>query len=176
MDAFSVSLANGLQEPDMKRGRRCGVAGCFACFQTLMPLAGWCLVHTAEALFAAFSRFVPWIALALLLFIGGKLLLEGLRNKGDAEAVPAVGVGALLLQGTATSIDALSVGFTTADMTFLPAAVQALVIGGVTFAVCLIGIRLGRRFGTRLAGKASVLGGGILIAIGVEIFVKGMIG
>lgn len=173
MDAFSVSLANGLQEPAMKRGKRFAVAGCFACFQTLMPLGGWLLVHTAETLFAAFSRFVPWIALALLGFIGGKMLLEGARNKEEA-AVPAVGAGALLLQGVATSIDALSVGFTTADMTFLPAAAQALVIGAVTFAVCLAGIRLGKRFGVRLAGKAAVLGGAILIFIGLEIFVKGV--
>lgn len=174
MDAFSVSLANGLQEPDMKPGRACAVAGCFAGFQTLMPLAGWFLVHTAETLFAAFSKSVPWIALALLLFIGGKMLREGLKNKGGTEAAPAVGAGALLLQGVATSIDALSVGFTTAGLSFLPAALQALVIGAVTFGVCMAGLRLGRRFGTRLAGKAAILGGGILIAIGLEIFIKGV--
>ena len=176
MDAFSVSLANGLQEPDMRSGKICAVAGCFAGFQTLMPLTGWLLVHTAETLFAAFSRFVPWIALGLLLFIGGKMLLEGIRNKEETGPPPAIGAGALLLQGLATSIDALSVGFTTAEMTFFPAAVQALVIGAVTFAVCFAGVRLGRRFGTRLAGKAAVLGGVILIAIGIEIFLKGILG
>ena len=115
MDAFSVSLANGLAEPRMKTGRMFGVAGVFAGFQFLMPLVGWICVHTVASLFSSFQKAIPWIALALLGFIGGKMLLEGIRNDAsDAETV-AVGVGALLLQGIATAIDALSVGFTIAD-------------------------------------------------------------
>ena len=176
MDAFSVSLANGLAEPRMKTGRMCGIAGVFAGFQTLMPLLGWICVRTVAALFSSFQAVIPWIALALLGFIGGKMLVEGLRS-GSEEAEPAaVGVGALLLQGVATAIDALSVGFTISDFAWPEALVESLIIGVVTFGICLGGLAIGKKFGTHLAGKATVLGGVILMAIGLEIFLKGILG
>ena len=160
MDAFSVSMANGLHEPRMKTGRMCLIAGTFGLFQILMPLLGWVCVHTIAELFTGFRRVIPWIALLLLGYIGGKMLLEGLRGEGsDADAV-AVSLGGLLLQGIATSIDALSVGFTIADSSWPAALTEALIIG--------------KFFGTKLAGKASILGGVILIAIGLEIFLKGV--
>lgn len=172
MDAFSVSLANGLAEPRMKMGRMFGVAGVFAGFQFLMPLVGWICVHTVASLFSSFQKAIPWIALALLGFIGGKMLLEGIRNDtSDAEPV-AVGVGALLLQGIATAIDALSVGFTIADYAWAEALVESLIIGAVTFGICLGGLAIGKKFGTRLAGKATLFGGIILIVIGMEIFLR----
>ncbi len=173
MDAFSVSLANGLNEPGMSKRRACAVAGTFAGFQFLMPMLGWVCVRRLVEAFAVFHRFVPWIALALLLLIGGSMLREGLRG-GEQEAA-AVGTGALLLQGVATSIDALSVGFTIADYGTAAALACSLIIGGVTFAICLVGLKLGRTAGTRLAGRAGVLGGAILIAIGIEIFLKGVL-
>ena len=172
MDAFSVSLANGLAEPRMKMGRMFGVAGVFAGFQFLMPLVGWICVHTVASLFSSFQKAIPWIALALMGFIGGKMLLEGIRNDAsDAEPV-AVGVGALLLQGIATAIDALSVGFTIADYAWAEALVESLIIGAVTFGICLGGLAIGKKFGTRLAGKATLFGGIILIVIGMEIFLR----
>lgn len=174
MDAFSVSLANGLNEPHMTRGKTCAVAGIFGFFQALMPLVGWLCVHTIAQRFAAFQHFIPWIALTLLLSIGGSMLLEGLRRKEGDGIPPAVGPGGLLLQGVATSIDALSVGFTIAEYPFPSALISALMIAAVTFLLCLTGLRLGKRFGTRLAGRASVLGGVILIAIGLEILVGGV--
>ena len=70
MDAFSVSLANGLNEPQMKKGRMCAMAGVFAFFQALMPMAGWVCVHTIVNMFHSFERCIPWIALILLSFIG----------------------------------------------------------------------------------------------------------
>ena len=174
MDAFSVSMANGLNEPQMPRKRMVAVAGTFALFQAAMPLIGWLCIHTISAAFAAFQKFIPWIALLLLLWIGGKMLLEGLRYQdSDAEAA-AVGVWALIVQGIATSIDALSVGFTIASYRFPAALVESLIIGVVTFAICLAGVFIGKKFGTKLAGKASVLGGIILIAIGLEIFLTGI--
>ena len=172
MDAFSVSLANGLHEPDMRRGRICVIAGVFAFFQFLMPMVGWVCVRTVSQHFAAFSRAVPYIALALLAFIGGQMLLEGLR--GGEEEAPAVGAAALLMQGIATSIDALSVGFTIAGYGALMALVCCLLIAVVTFVICVGGLLLGKTFGTRLAGKASILGGVILILIGLEIFITGV--
>lgn len=174
MDAFSVSLANGLNEPQMKRKRMCGIAGTFCGFQIAMPLIGWFCVHTIAEKFQAFQKFIPWIALALLLYIGGKMLIEGIKNKSTDEEKPAVGFWALMLQGVATSIDALSVGFTISDYKFPEALTEALIIGVVTFAICIGGLILGRKFGTKLAGKAGILGGVILIGIGIEIFVKGV--
>ena len=115
MDAFSVSMANGLNEPDMKRGKMCGIAGVFAGFQALMPMIGWICVRTVVQYFKMFERCIPWIALLLLGFIGGKMLVEGIRNGESGQGKPGLGIGALLVQGVATSIDALSVGFTIAE-------------------------------------------------------------
>ena len=152
----------------------CEIAGTFAIFQILMPLIGWFCVRTAAERFAAFHRLIPWIALVLLLYIGGKMLLEGLRG-GEREEAPVLTFTGLMLQGIATSIDALSVGFTIADYSWQEALAEALIIGAVTFGICVAGLKIGKRFGMKLAGKASVLGGVILIAIGLEIFLKGVV-
>ena len=175
MDAFSVSLANGLNEPDMKKPRMCAMAGVFAFFQFLMPLIGWICVHTIVQAFSAFESFIPWIALILLGFIGGKMLWEG-RGANDACEIrkPPVGLMGLAVQGVATSIDALSVGFTIAEYGFVMALVCCLIIAVVTFIICMGGLTLGRKFGCKLAGKASILGGVILIVIGLEIFITGV--
>ena len=169
MDAFSVSLANGLNEADMKRSRMCAIAGTFAGFQIAMPLAGWLCVRTIANLFESFRKFIPWIALILLLFIGGKMLIEGIQNKGDEEKA-AVGFAELMLQGIATSIDALSVGFTISEYTWPFALAESLIIGVVTFLICIAGLLIGMKAGMKLKNKASILGGVILIAIGIEIF------
>lgn len=179
MDAFSVSLANGLNEPAMKRQKMCGIAGVFAVFQALMPMTGWICVHTVVQYFTTFEKFIPWIALILLAYIGGKMLLEGIRQKEEADAeaeveTSGVGVKALLIQGVATSIDALSVGFTIADYGFVKALVCALIIAAVTFVICMAGLMIGKQFGTKLSNKAAILGGVILIFIGIEIFVTGV--
>ena len=175
MDAFSVSLANGLRQPRMPRRTMCLVAGTFAFFQILMPLLGWVFVRTIAETFQAVQKYIPWAALILLAYIGGSMIWEGLHRKAGDET-PPVGLRGLLVQGVATSIDALSVGFTIADYTWPFALVEALIIGAVTFLICMAGLHLGKRFGTILAGKASVLGGLILIAIGVEILLKSLLG
>lgn len=173
MDAFSVSLANGLNEQSMKKGKVFGIAGVFGVFQALMPLVGWICVHTILQHFKAFEKWIPWIALILLLFIGGKMLYEGIKNDEEAEA-SKVGIWMLLVQGVATSIDALSVGFTIAEYGFLMALVCVAIIGAITFAICLTGVLIGRKFGTKLSNKATIIGGVILILIGIEIFVTGL--
>ena len=174
MDAFSVSLANGLNEPKMKRCKMYSIAGVFAFFQALMPMLGWICVHTIVQYFKSFEVLIPWIALLLLLFIGGKMLIEGMKNKESNEEHGGVGLAALLIQGVATSIDALSVGFTISDYGFVMALVCSLLIAVVTFIICLAGLFIGRKFGTRLAGKASILGGIILVFIGLEIWITGV--
>ncbi len=176
MDAFSVSLANGLSEPSMKGRRMCLVAGIFALFQFAMPMIGWVCVHTVAKAFSGFQAAIPWIALALLTFIGGKMLYEGITCRGSECELHRNGIVALLVQGVATSIDALSVGFTISEYDWLMALICCLIIAAVTFLLCMGGILIGRRFGTALAGKASILGGVILLVIGIEIFVTGLIG
>lgn len=171
MDAFSVSLANGLNEPNMKRCKIAGVAGVFAAFQAIMPLTGWICVHTILQYFKAFEALIPWIALGLLGYIGGKMLYEGIKGGDAEEEKPGVGFAALMVQGVATSIDALSVGFTIAEYDLLAAVLAALLIAAVTFVICTAGILIGRKAGTKLAGKAGILGGCILIFIGLEIFI-----
>ena len=177
MDAFSVSLANGLHEPRMPRERMCFIAGVYAFFQFIMPMTGWACVHTIVVLFSAFRKLIPWIALGLLLYLGGKMILEGLqeRNSGSDGGEGACLSGKdLLLQGIATSIDALSVGFAIAEYALVPAFLASLIIATVTFIICIGGLLIGRRAGTALSWKASVLGGCILVLIGIEIFLKNL--
>lgn len=174
MDAFSVSLANGLNEPKMRKRRMCLIVGVFAIFQALMPFIGWVCVHTVLQYFQMFEKFIPWIALALLGYIGGNMLKDGIQNKEEEVEKAEVGFKALMIQGVATSIDALSVGFTIAEYGLLMAVAAALIIGVLTFFICFFGLDLGKRFGTIFSNKATIMGGIILIVIGLEIFITGM--
>lgn len=184
MDAFSVSIANGLADSGMKKRRMFLIAGTFAFFQFAMPMAGWFLVTRLAEMFEWFRPLIPWIALVLLLFIGGGLLRDGItelreskagnEKNDEPEAAAKLTLSALIVQGIATSIDALSVGFTTASYSGMQALVSSLIIGVVTLAICLAGLLIGRRLGELLQGRASILGGLILIGIGLEIWVKGV--
>ncbi len=181
MDAFSVSIANALSESSMRKSRMCFIAGVYAFFQFAMPMIGWICVHTIVEYFSKFETFIPWIALALLLWIGGKMIWEAVHGE-EEETADADGSSAaakltfltLLIQGVATSIDALSVGFTIADYGLLMALVASLIIAGVTFAICMTGLLIGKKAGDKLGAKATLFGGIILVGIGIEIFVKGV--
>ena len=175
MDAFSVSLANSMSDPKMRKSRMGLIAFTFAFFQAAMPLIGWICVHTVVEYFKSFEKFIPWIALVLLCYIGGSMLIDGIKNKdGDDDEVKKLTFVTLMLQGIATSIDALSVGFTIASYNFIMAFVSALVIALVTFVICVAGLIIGKKFGTKLSDKATIFGGIILILIGIEIFVTGI--
>ena len=171
MDAFSASLANGLNEPKMKFKRMSVIAGVFALFQFAMPMLGWICVSTVAQYFKVFEKLIPWIALALLGYIGGKMLAEGIQNREEETEKQDVSLKLLMVQGIATSIDALSVGFTISDYNALEALIACVVIGVVTWFICLGGLEIGKRAGTKLSNKAGILGGCILIFIGLEIFI-----
>ena len=171
MDAFSVAMANGIREPKMSGAKMCGIAGIFSVFQGLMPLIGWLCVHTVVQYFTAFQDWIPWIALGLLGYIGGKMLYEGIKSQSCPVVPAALGFAALLVQGVATSIDALSVGFTIANYLLPMALVSALIIAAVTFLICFVGLYIGKMAGSCLSGKAGIVGGAILIFIGLEIFI-----
>ncbi len=184
MDAFSISIANGILEPDMRKTRMLKIASVYAVAQFLMPLIGWFLVTALEGIFTSFSKFIPWIALILLLFIGGKMVIEGIMERKGKKKNEEIKVdkplkltwGALIVQGFATSIDALSVGFTIADYSVLRAFAASFIIGVVTLVICLIGVIFGKKIGSRISSIATIIGGCILIFIGIEIFVKGIFG
>ena len=179
MDAFSVSLANGLNDPGMKKPKILGIAGMFALFQALMPFIGWICIKTILTKFQVFEKFIPYIALVLLCYIGGKMLYEGIKNghceESGACEIKKLGFGALVVQGLATSIDALSAGLAFSDYSIFETLLSVFIIAGVTFVICTAGVLIGKKFGTLIAGKTNVLGGVILIVIGLEIFISGIL-
>ncbi len=191
MDAFSVSIVNGMREPGMRKKKLFLMAGAFAFFQCLMPIVGWVLVRTVVDVFKGFSRYVPWIGFVLLLFIGGKMIIEGIREKrgnnnkvsgtvngaeneagnesgDDSDPVVRLTKSSLLVQSIATSIDALSVGFAISSYNRYMALVAGLIIGFTTFVICVFGGVAGKRIGDRLSGSASIFGGCILVIIGIK--------
>ena len=177
MDAFSVSVANGLAEPNMRSRKRWIIAGTFAFFQFIMPLIGWVFVHTLVKTFKVLEKFIPWIAFLILCKIAWGMIVEGVIAMDEEEKHEnRLTKQGLLVQAIATSIDALSVGFTIAEYSFADALVEAVIIGVVTFGICIAGLFIGRKFGMLLAGKAKIAGGIILIAIGIKIFVSGIAG
>ncbi len=173
VDAFSVSIANAICEPDMTGRKKFYVALTYALFQIAMPLIGWVCVHTISQYFTLFQSFIPYIALVLLCYIGIKMLIEA-KKGGDEENTSSVKLTfkALIIQGIATSIDALSVGFAIADYSPFEAIVASIIIGVVTFFICMCGLWLGKKAGEKLKSKATVFGGIVLILIGIEIFIK----
>ena len=183
MDAFSVCVANGLSEGNIQRRRKYKLATVFGMFQMIMPIIGWCCVKTISEYFKGFQIFIPWIALILLSYIGGKMIYEELKRKKEmASEKPDTeeekGITSdrqLIIQGIATSIDALSVGFTIADQKMPAAFISAVIIGAVTFMICMVGLKIGEKAGEHLSKKATIVGGIILIGIGFEIFISHMI-
>ena len=182
MDAFSVSLADGLNEPKMKIRKVFGIAGVFALFQALMPIIGWLAVSGFLEVFNKFKPIIPWVSFLLLCFIGAKMLFESLKKDSDGELnkkARALTVGALLLQAIATSIDALTAGINLAKdysltqyfYVFLSVAIIAL----ITLAICICGVKLGQTVGTKLSNKAGILGGCVLIFLGLKILITDII-
>ena len=175
MDAFSVSVANGLSEPRMRAGKVTLIAGMFALFQALMPLLGWVCLHTVVSLFSALEKIIPWVALIILGFIGGKMIYDSLKCGSEEESVPArLGFGALIIQAIATSIDALTAGLAFVEYDLLQALISAAIIALITFIICIAGVLLGKKSGACLCSKAGLVGGVILIAIGIRIVVSGI--
>lgn len=175
MDTFAVSIANGLNEPKMSVGKNLGIAGMFGFFQALMPMIGWLCVSTLVEYVKGAQPFIPYISLALLLYVGINMLVEGIKHK-EEEVGKKLTFVTLLIQAVATSIDALSTGFAMTE--FVDGLWQALlsvtIIAVVTFAISYVAVILGKKFGDKLGNKAQIFGGVVLIAIGIEIFVKGV--
>lgn len=168
MDAFSVSLVNGLVNRRMSLGRMARIALVFGIFQFAMPLTGWSCVHTAVQAFRGFSESIPWIACLLLLFLGGKMIVEAVTSNSKKERFDTITFSILIIQGIATSIDALSVGFTIPRYGLMEALTCSVIIGIVTFLLSVLGLKLGKMAGTKYSMLAGILGGAILIFIGIS--------
>ncbi len=170
MDAFAVSVTNGM----CKSGKTaaislmCGI--CFGAFQGIMPSLGFALGSTFSRYI---ERFDHVIALVLLCYIGGKMLFDVARGESESSGAGKLKISELILQGVATSIDALAVGVSFAALINGAQMVfSALLIAATTFVIAAAGVFIGKKFGSALNNKAQVVGGLILIAIGVKIFVE----
>ena len=172
MDAFSISLANGLSNNKIETRRQIQIAGCFAFFQTIMPLIGWLCVHFLLDTFKAIQKYIPYMSLILLSLLGIKMIIESFKKTNEESDKDLFSFKTLLIQAIATSIDALSVGFTIAEYTFYLAFIETIIIGIVTFFICMFGLKLGNKFKTKIKNKATMFGGLILIFIGIEIFIS----
>ncbi len=195
MDAFSVSIVNGINEYNMKQKRMAKIAFVYAFFQMLMPLIGWVCIHTIVVYFNDFRKIVPWISFVLLFFIGGKMVLEGVEKLKENKAIESdedstnsdndgvkknsaivrVSFHVLIMQGIATSIDALSVGFAIAEYKVLMAFISAFIIGIVTYVICFLGLKIGKKLGSAIGNKASIFGGVLLVLLGFELLFKGIL-
>lgn len=169
MDAFAVSLCKGLALRKVTL-RSMLIAGLwFGGFQALMPTIGFYLGVSFYDLISAYDH---WVAFLLLFLIGANMVREGLF--GEEEEVDAdMGVKTMVLLAIATSIDALAIGISfamTEDSIFLP----ALIIGVVTLAISMAGVKIGSLFGDRFGKKAEILGGAILIIIGLKVLLEGL--
>lgn len=171
MDACAVSMANGLKEPKMKVRKILFIAALFAIFQAIMPLIGYFLGH---AVLEWIDKFIPWIALVILSLLGINMIIGGIRNKEEVKD-KSLTVLNLFIQALATSIDALSVGFTIANYKLEDALLCVSIIALVTFIICIAAVFIGKKFGTKLGNKSEILGGIILILIGIEICLSGVL-
>ena len=176
MDAFAVSVSNSLCYRGIAMKQVTVNSLTFGVFQGMMPLLG----YFAGRAFAGVIQSVDhWVALILLVLIGGKMVVEGVRALRVPESCgtePAAYTGrTLFTQAVATSIDALAVGVSFAALSVNIWTAVAF-IAAITFVCCLIGGRLGQSFGALLGDWAQVLGGVILVGIGLKIFIEHMMG
>lgn len=174
MDACAVSMANGLKENNMKIKKVLFIALLFGLFQGAMPFIGYLV---GSATLTKISFIIPWTALILLSVIGIKMIYEGVQFKKEFnhEHLQDLTASVILLQAFATSIDALTVGFTISNYGFMEALLCVMIISLVTFIICFLGVKIGEKCGIELGDKAQILGGVILIIIGLEIFIANLI-
>ena len=176
MDAFAVSIGNGLSMKKQNPKAALAIAFSFGLFQALMPTLGYFLGSAFEDIIRQFDHF---IALIFLGFIGGKMIFDGIKEliadkKGKTEEIPEfhLSFGKLMIQAVATSIDALIVGVSFAALPDVNIWTAVLLIGIVTFAISLIGVFSGKKFGQLLGSKAEIFGGLILVGIGLKVFIE----
>ena len=171
MDAFAVSICKGLAMKKVNKKQAVVIGLYFGGFQALMPLIGWLLGVRFQKYITSIDH---WIAFILLVFIGGKMILEAVRDTEVEEVVekdPPLKHKEMLLLAVATSIDALAVGITFAFLD-TPIIEAIAIIGCTTFFLSILGVVVGNFFGTRYKKKAEIAGGTILVLIGLKILLE----
>ena len=169
MDAFAVSTCKGLRMPKINYKHALIIALFFGVFQAVMPLIGWLLGSAFEKYITTFDH---WIAFGLLLILGTKALVDAIRDKDDDEEKEyKLDFKELTVLAIATSIDALAVGVTFAFLQ-VSLALSVSLIGVITFVLCLIGVMIGNKFGSKWKKPASIAGGVVLILMGVKILLE----
>lgn len=178
MDAFAVSIGNGLSMKEKQTKAALAIAVSFGFFQALMPTLGYFLGTAFEQIIREFDHY---IALIFLGFIGGKMIFDGIkelraRKKGEEpeEKGFKLSFGTLMIQAVATSIDALIVGVSFAALPDVNIWAAVVLIGITTFAISLIGVFFGKKFGQLLGSRAEIFGGIILVGIGLKVFIEHM--
>lgn len=168
MDAFAVSIASGagLRKCELKTVLR--IALFFGTFQGIMPVIGWAASQHFKGYVAGIDH---WIAFALLVGVGIKMIYESQKIRADEPEICAISNATLFILAIATSIDALAVGL---SISFIDVAIAgpALLIGGVTFILSTAGVYIGDRIGHCFEGKIEILGGILLIGIGAKILLE----
>ncbi len=169
MDAFAVAVTNGLCCKEIKKGKALLIGLCFGGFQGLMPLIGYFLGRGFAKYINAFDHV---IALVLLGFIGSQMIIEAFKKDSEEESVSCLTGKALIMQGIATSIDALAVGVSFASLPDVNIVFAVSAIFFITFVFSVVGVFIGKKFGTVLNTKAQLAGGIILVGIGLKIFIE----
>ena len=169
MDAFAVSMANGMKEPKMDKRKALFIALSFGVFQGGMPFIGYLL---GSFLLSKIEWIIPYIALILLTYLGIKMIVDGSNNKEEIN--DELKIKLILIQALATSIDALSVGFTISNYSLFESSITCVCVMLITGILCFMGVLMGERLGNKLKGKSVIVGGIILILIGLEIFIGGV--
>ena len=171
MDAFAVSICKGLGMNKINKKQAFTIGLYFGGFQALMPLTGWFLGIRFQQYITSIDH---WIAFILLVFIGGKMVVEAVRDKDDEvieKKDQPLSHKEMFLLAIATSIDALAVGITFAFLD-TPIVEAIVIIGCTTFVLSIVGVIVGNFFGTRYKKKAEIIGGIILILIGLKILLE----
>ena len=179
MDAFAVSVSASICTAVIPGRIALRAALFFGFFQFAMPIAGWLLGGAFRQLIQSYDH---WIAFALLAFVGGKMIWEGLRVRNpaycpdpdDEKSHGIMKLDTLFVLAVATSIDALAVGLSY-SMLGSPIMTAAVTIGVITFVTCAMGIQFGRRLKSILEEWAEILGGSVLVLIGLKIAVEHLI-
>lgn len=173
MDAFSVSVANGLNEPRMRTSKMLLISGTFATFQGIMPLVGWFAITATIGTFDVLNGLVPWIAMIVLVVIGCRMIANSFLYK--PWEIPTLGAAALIIQAFATSIDALSIGFTITEYDIVGALICSGIIAAITWTICTIGLIAGKKLKSKFTERANAFGGIILILIGLKILIDSLV-
>lgn len=185
LDAFAVSITDGMCYNKMNKGKAVTIPITFGIFQAAMPLAGYFLVVLFANSINGFDLYDHYVGFGILLIIGGKMVFDGIKELRATEGevkVKKYSYPEVLLQGLATSIDALAVGVTMGAMEGINNVNifgYVGIIGGITFVISLVGIIIGVKIGKLFKNKtgiAEILGGLVLVGIGIKILVEGIIG